>query len=487
MPKQITHSWVTSPQVGFRHPWWRILTSMIIIVCDFFIYAEDPIADSETECNLPFVGDVITMVIAKYPSEGGFACLKIMMVLICMFLGCYLGRQWVHHKLLQKTCGVRMFRNNHGTFLIMGMTTAICLYIGAQLYNAFLPDDITPISGALGITNRQFGKVAQCCTWLGDLSTVVMVWDAMFQDETHYPHWPGKKKDEGTSSFKALWRTGWNDYFRVVVTWVTCIGLSAMVFIGISMSGNGSELSWSEHGWGYTSEVSRTLVISMIVFTDLMIVIQDWSFPTFDESLQADVLIAGTFVTEINIDCISRCVERLKQSSCVQAIFRYLDDDFFTINISGKWMNYGPLLIIIMLDCNMIKNQLIYHPVDYGQYVDPSDNSVWTIVDQAYLDLAYVDGLVVYPELISWDVRMGAVNTTASILTDVHSSTRWIDEPKSTLYVIALVAVSAIVGFVVMVIKGTRVYARFVDEEETGVPEEEGGKVEKGEKGQTKA
>lgn len=39
--------------------------------------------------------------------------------------------------------------------------------------------------------------------------------------------------------------------------------------------------------------------------------------------------------------------------------------------VTGKWFNYGILFIVIILDMNMWKNQIMYVPVDFAQYTDP--------------------------------------------------------------------------------------------------------------------
>ena len=34
----------------------------------------------------------------------------------------------------------------------------------------------------------------------------------------------------------------------------------------------------------------------------------------------------------------------------------------------GKWFNYGLLVLVLILDLNMWKNQILYKPEYYGQY-----------------------------------------------------------------------------------------------------------------------
>jgi hypothetical protein len=51
----------------------------------------------------------------------------------------------------------------------------------------------------------------------------------------------------------------------------------------------------------------------------------------------------------------------------------------------GKWFNYGFIVGVMMLDLNMWKNQIIYFPPDYGQYVDPKYHKVYTVLDESLL------------------------------------------------------------------------------------------------------
>jgi hypothetical protein len=182
-------------------------------------------------------------------------------------------------------------------------------------------------------------------------------------------------------------------------------------------------------------EFGRGSVISLILLIDLLIVFQDWEFPSFKA---ADIKIAGTFDTTIQCTCFEKCMNKFKNLKCVRKCSDWIGH-FFAFNISGKWMNFGPLMVIIVLDLNMFKNQLFYVPVDYGQYVDSTDR-IWTIVDPNYLALAYEDGLLREgaESLIAWEARMGAVNVTASALTDVPSNSKYTDQPVAVMAVLGV-------------------------------------------------
>eukprot|EP00993_Chasmostoma_nieuportense_P001907 NODE_2746_length_1104_cov_29.532242_g2621_i0.p1 GENE.NODE_2746_length_1104_cov_29.532242_g2621_i0~~NODE_2746_length_1104_cov_29.532242_g2621_i0.p1 ORF type:complete len:341 (-),score=100.99 NODE_2746_length_1104_cov_29.532242_g2621_i0:49-1071(-) len=85
-----------------------------------------------------------------------------------------------------------------------------------------------------------------------------------------------------------------------------------------------------------TNEVIRIFLASVITLCDLLILIQDWEFPTFAEPSEP-----GT-------------VEQPVLS-------------FFNVHITGKWFNYGIIFLVMILDLNMTKNQLIYTPASFGQ------------------------------------------------------------------------------------------------------------------------
>lgn len=306
-----------------------------------------------------------------------------------------------------------MFQGYMGTWAVMLFTVAVSLFCGSIVWNILISGSgLEPITGAMVIQNQTFGKIAQCGTWLGDLVTVVMVWDSMFQDFTTWPDW--------ARGWKNIWTNSCNGWLRVLVVWGGVLSSTTAVFIGVWASGEGGTgIQWDN---GVTNELGRTFIVSVITAVDCMIVIQDWAFPTFQEDLSANIKIAGTFENEIKIDFVQRFMDYLKKLPIVKQL---VESDFFSFVVTGKWLNYGPLFVIISLDLNMMKNQVIYTPQDFGQYTDPSTGHIWTITDEAYLAQAYTKGVLSNATLITWEARRGAANLTASILTDYVSESRW--------------------------------------------------------------
>ena len=92
----------------------------------------------------------------------------------------------------------------------------------------------------------------------------------------------------------------------------------------------------------FFSELSRAYLCSTVLVLDLLIVMQDWDFPHFTNTL--DVNLPGFHKHIINIDTVE-------------------------IQISGKWFNYGIIFLVMIFDLNMWKNQIFYYPEKYGQYI----------------------------------------------------------------------------------------------------------------------
>ena len=61
-----------------------------------------------------------------------------------------------------------------------------------------------------------------------------------------------------------------------------------------------------------------------------------------------------------------------------------LRKEHWNVHITGKWFNYGILLMVMILDLNMWKNQIFYKPYDFGQYTGPNDK-IYSVQDAAFL------------------------------------------------------------------------------------------------------
>lgn len=343
-----------------QHPYSRLFVAYCVIFCNFLIFAEDPLSHSQIECSIPILGNVISFLLTKYPDSFRWALFKLSLALASIICGLFFGKYVLHHIILRQWCRLKMFRNESGTWMIMLLSTFFSSYLFSILYNMIvllfrdsMAADQWMITSQMGITYACFMKVAACGTWLGDFATAWMITDMMLQDNL-YPWW-GK-----------LMRRFWHKHTttRIVVFWAGAIVIASTV-VTIILS---DAIVWDSLIGCYfsTTELSRAFLASAILVMDLLIVIQDWDFPHF--------------VCDLNIKLPGMLRPSYTISICRRAKVGKVSEGV-TVKISGKWFNYGIIVFVMLLDLNMWKNQVIYEPSEYGQYVHPVTKMVYTVND----------------------------------------------------------------------------------------------------------
>lgn len=66
---------------------------------------------------------------------------------------------------------------------------------------------------------------------------------------------------------------------------------------------------------------------------------------------------------------------------------RCLKKENWHVHITGKWFNYGIIMLVIILDLNMWKNQIFYSPFVFGQYTSP-EGYIYSVLDTNFIDTA---------------------------------------------------------------------------------------------------
>jgi len=401
-----------------RHPWARVSTAIAIFFLDFWYYSEDPVAHSQVEVWIPVVGDAVSMLLLRWPSTAGLILLKVCMSIGLVVSGCVVGRQLVHHWLLRDKMRVNMFEANNGSWTVMALSTVMLLWVGGYIYNAMVGESEPQVTSSLHIESHSFAVIAQTGTWLGDLFTLLMVVDSMLQDTLCYPQW--------ATCFKLKWAEIriWGCWCLLLIPTAVCVTLLVLEDMADQEQNNDVSMG--------SGEATRCLIASLIVLCDLSILIQDWEFPTFDSSMQAEIKIPGLSVTEVDFEALGcfKCTawyQRLKESQA------------FHVQVSGKWVAYGPLMVILLLDLNCMRTQMSYTPIAYGQYSDPTSN-IWTVIDDSLIAAAYTNAA---PQswadnVIHWQHRKGSTDLSyAASLHDIKLNSLY-KEHSSVLKAAAL-------------------------------------------------
>ncbi|XP_039361096.1 transmembrane protein 117 isoform X1 [Mauremys reevesii] len=380
----------------FQHPWSRLTVAYLVIFFNFLIFAEDPVSHSQTEANVIVVGNCFSFVTNKYPGGGGWRFLKVLLWLLAILTGLIAGKFLFHQRLFGQLLRLKMFREDHGSWMTMFFSTILFLFIFSHIYNLCLlmAGNMRAyiITDFMGIRNESFMKVAAVGTWMGDFVTAWMrqegqnlrqakedsqvllfskVTDMMLQDKT-YPDW-GK-------SARAFWKKG---NVRIILFWTVLFTLTSVVVLVITTDW----ISWDKLNRGFlpSDEVSRAFLASFILVFDLLIIMQDWEFPHFMGDV--DVNLPGLPYAHLQF-----------KLPYFQNIFK----EEYHIHITGKWFNYGIIFLVLILDLNMWKNQIFYKPHEYGQYIGPGQK-IYTVEDSESLkDLNRTK--------LSWDWRSNNTN-----------------------------------------------------------------------------
>ncbi|CAH2278002.1 transmembrane 117 [Pelobates cultripes] len=353
----------------FQHPWSRVVIAYLVMFFNFLIFAEDPVSHSQTEANMIVVGNCFSFVTNKYPG-GAWSGFKVFLWLVAIVTGLFAGKLIFHQRLFGQLLRLKMFRDDHGSWMTMFFSTILLLFIFSHIYNLCLliAGNMSPyiITEYMGIRNESFMKVAAVGTWMGDFVTAWMVTDMMLQD-TKYPEW-GK-------SARAFWRRG---NTRIILFWTVLFALTSVVVLVITTDW----ISWDKLNRGFlpSDEVSRAFLASFILVFDLLIVMQDWEFPHF----MGDV--------DVNLPGLPSAHMQFKLPH-FQRIFK----EEYHIHITGKWFNYGIIFLVLILDLNMWKNQIFYKPSAYGQYLGPG-KKIYTVEDTESL-------LNLNQSTLSWEWR----------------------------------------------------------------------------------
>ncbi|KAH9518730.1 hypothetical protein Btru_006100 [Bulinus truncatus] len=162
----------------FQHPYFRMFTAYFVTLCNFLIYAEDPVAHSRSECNIPVIGNDFSFVVMKW-FPNSWSILKAFLWISGIIVGLFAGKLIVHTFLFNHLFRLKMFHDDKGTWMTMFLSTVLSVFIFSYLYNAtlLLGGDYTApyrISSYMGVTNSAFMKVAATGTWCGDFFTAWM-------------------------------------------------------------------------------------------------------------------------------------------------------------------------------------------------------------------------------------------------------------------------------------------------------------------------
>lgn len=529
--------WVVSPDVWWRHPLSRLALPWFVMAIDFYVFAEDPVNDSYLDYNFVALGHIFHL-FTTWGKEVEGQCflnscvtqniLQVIVIILSVAGGMYVGRQWVHHRFLRDWCEFPLFGyippeepesvdntsgsdsdddpvnriesfvdakeqsrmhaeaqeacDTNGSALIMIIFVCLFLFGGSVVFNYTVGGDFEhPLSANTHISFCKWSLFFQAFSVFLDIQCIAMVTDQVLQDWKVYPLfapglkelWTGQPRREANEGFQDYLERvvdvgGWKGA-RVPIFWSFMLGMPVLTTCVIYKTGHGyGDIKFLSTIFGGWTEVGRTYMLSWCCLMDLLVVAQDWDFPSFHDDVTIN--IGGTFVPQLSSlgppACITEFLARrctCPRIPCCPTGAQILK--FLNFRMTGKWMTYLPLILAVLFgDLLCGKNQLAYAPEYFGQYVD-SEYRVYTIMDREYLDKIYVDGRLNESarHLLTYEARWNVTTRQPldhSAATDIMLNSRFVH--KKFLFAIGEITDQELLGWL-MGVAFAVVFALFVN------------------------
>jgi len=342
----------------WRHPWFRIAFCTTVLFTNVIMNCADPMVHSHKETSIPFAGSMFNLIF-RFWRYDLWTLYRIFLILVWFILGPILGYHWFHHKFLRNCLKLSCFgygkqcKNKYkGTWFSMVIFTCFWGIPIVYAWNLVVPKD-RGLTDNLGFSEYLFGQICGVICWVADLFTWFMCVDSMAQDRTKYKTW--------CPSFRACWK----GKVRLYGVWIPII-LTTILNI-ILLFWEGLLIPKMDYVIIFHDELSRCLGAAFVFVLNLFIITQDWEFPNFDTRLSVEIKVTGLDIKAINTEsCCNGCCR-----CCI---------DYCAFEVTGRWMNYTPMIFTMLLDLAYFYSLFFYAPKDYSQYVGP-DDYVWNLPD----------------------------------------------------------------------------------------------------------
>jgi TMEM117 protein family len=337
--------------LAFRHPVIRMSVAVAATALNFLAYGNDPISYSEQEAKFYGLGRVFNFAFTNYPSANtDLMVARLLLLFASLVIGVLLGM--VAYAVLSDVIGARMFKKGKGNLVVISSFVLLTMFSMTYFYNVIVEvksslnekDKKYKLTDAMGTTETNFSFAAAVATWVFDYLNVFSIFDTMLQDlrindARAASYGCAGKRARGFQDFWAAWRTG----AFYVLTFCVFAGTVLFVVSEIAYGWMGNQ-----KGRGDWDQYSRIITCASIVALDIVMFVQDWDFPDFSQPGNK-IKIVG---------CWGR------KMGCKSNRFPC------KITFSGKWVNFGALIFLLILDVNMLINQVTYVPKDYLQTSD---------------------------------------------------------------------------------------------------------------------
>lgn len=418
----------------WQHPICRLTTSLLCLFLNVYSIAEDPTIRSWRNMDLGVISLSIRFIFADWPPEWYLIFAKFTLVACSVVASLAISVHVIHHRWLRKSLNLEMFEKSRGQNVIAAVCFLPLVAIWALTYNGCIyllragsesPDSFPFVQSVLPISYHLFGMITSSITGCACSASLVMIVDTMLQDPTRYRNWCRR--------IRPIWivyRQPISLGFQVAFSGLWLAAVWGGVFAKYRKS------QFSEYT--KTTETSRCFILGLCAALDIFAMTQDWEFPSFDNPLELKLVF-------LDVSRLSICPKRRHRTPSAvrtQAVIphpesspKLLDSppiepvDLVSSNVadasksrwtvtshdfvefigledvvvSGKWFNYGALVVNLYVNLSNMVQCIFYTPILYAQYVQPDSKTLWAICDPILAN----SEISVLREKATWEARSG--------------------------------------------------------------------------------
>ncbi|ETV96794.1 hypothetical protein, variant 1 [Aphanomyces invadans] len=386
--------------LSIRHPWKRVVAVVLLLGVNIVVHVVNPVAYSRAMVAIPVYGTAFNFLCrAMLPDDTiGTVTLRVTLALLTVVLGCIFTRAMIfpilrrylsmfssgHAELGRlesiKTSGglaaishrtVNAFANggrpysidvyigsvSQGSWTIMYFLIPLYLSLVATIFNAFAPANLE-VTSVLPIRYVELYPTVRAVSLVMNGLLLFSTLDVMLQDhircESLFDNW--------MHGFR--WHVWRHQYVRISCFWLVFTGLVAYAAIGLPHVHAAMTDWFFQHVSTdvYFMESWRALFSGAVVMLDVVVLMQDWDFPT--AASPKHVYIPGLAT---NVVCLGHNTR-------------------FRLAFTCKWIVMGLIMLMLPLDVWTLVQQLNYTPLHYGQMVAAATLQVVSMVNTTQLD-----------------------------------------------------------------------------------------------------
>ncbi|ETV69382.1 hypothetical protein, variant 2 [Aphanomyces astaci] len=385
--------------LSIRHPWKRVVAAMLLLGLNSLVHLVNPVAMSRAPVSIPVYGTAFNFLCRPTLLDDtlGTVTIRVSLAVLTIVLGGIFSRAVVFpllrrylsmfssgHAELGRVESIKMsgglvasshrtvhaFANggrpytiqvyigstSQGSWTVMLCLMPLILSVVATIFNLFVPATLH-VTSVLPVRYVDLYPAVRAYVLIWNGLVLFCTWDVMLQDhircDTVFDNW----------MFTFRWHVWRHQWVRISCFWLVVATLVAYAAVGLPPVHAALTQRFLDHVSTdlYFNESWRAVFSGAVVMLDVVILMQDWDFPT--AASPSHVFIPG-FASNV----LSIRTHR------------------FQLAFTCKWIVATLIMVMMPLDVWTFVQQLNYTPTEYGQLVVASTLQVVSMTNTTALD-----------------------------------------------------------------------------------------------------